>query len=616
MTEPNLARPESGTLPSYSQLLSLARRWRAQRAPATDSEVSTRVAILGNSTLQFLRDPLEYLLAQRGIRAELFVGEFDNHVQEILTEQSRLYEFQPQVVVLLLDHHAVKDKPKESATWADTSAVARAQLEQIQSLWNAIRSRCGASIVQSNIALPIERSIGHLSVKTPGSQTALLRLFNELLAESALNDVSILDIEHLSGVVGKRVWFDSATWYTSHQSFGFSALPELAQSLTSVVAGILGKTRKCLVLDLDNTLWGGTIGDAGVNGIQLGMGDTYGEPFVDFQKYCLELKQRGVLLAVCSKNEDANARQPFLSHPDTVLKLEDFSAFVANWDDKATNIRRIARELNLGLDSFVFVDDNPAERQLVRTFLPEVAVPEMPEDPALYRLALDRGHHFEVSTISADDRQRTNYYAAEQQRRDAVTSSTNMTEYVESLQQECEVGICDEATLPRILQLLNKTNQWNLTTRRFVENELRALMNDPAAFIMWLRSRDRFGDNGLVSVVIAREVGNKFLIEDWVMSCRVFQRGIENLVFNKLLHEARSRRLDALEGRYLETAKNKLVAEWYQTLGFTSHLHNEPTETRWYLELNATVGFRPHFIKHLQTSLAPSQETSHESHAA
>lgn len=616
MTESNLARHESPTLPSYTQLLNSARRWRAQRTTAPGAESSTRVAVVGNSTLQFLRDPLEYLLAQRGIRAELWLGDFDNHMQDVLSPNSRLYQFGPQVVVLLLDHHAIKDKPPEYATWADTTTVAQQQLGQFRGLWNAIRSRSGASIIQSNIALPIERSLGHLSVKTPGSQTALLRTLNQLLAESAPNDVSILDTEHLSGIVGKPAWFDSATWYTSHQGFGFAALPALVHSLASVIAGILGKARKCLVLDLDNTVWGGTIGDAGVPGIQLGVGDAQGEPFVDFQRYCLELKQRGVLLAVCSKNEDTHARQPFLTHPDTVLKLEDFSAFVANWDDKATNIRRIANELNLGLDSFVFVDDNPAERQLVRSFLPEVVVPEMPEDPALYRSTLDRGEYFEVSAISADDRQRTSYYAAERQRRDAASTVIDTAEYVQSLQQECETGICDDATLPRILQLLNKTNQWNLTTRRFTENELRSLMNDPTALILWLRSRDRFGDNGLVSVVIARESGSRLLIEDWVMSCRVFQRGIEDLVFNELLEETRRRQLVAMEGRYLETSKNKLVADWYRTLGFTELQQADSSDSRWRLELTATVGFRPHSIKHSRTSQVASLETSHDARAA
>ncbi|MBM4074953.1 MAG: HAD-IIIC family phosphatase, partial [Planctomycetes bacterium] len=530
------------------------------------------------------------------------------------SDDSPLFAFEPQVVVLVLDHHAVKERLSDAATWDDLDRAARQESDRLRSLWDAIRTRCSATIVQTNFALPVERSLGHLSVKIPSSLTSLLRETNRLISREAPADVSIIDVEQLSSDVGKRVWFDSATWYTSRQSCGFAALPILAQGIAQVITGARGKSKKCLVLDLDNTLWGGVIGDAGVSGIHLGMGDALGEPFVDFQKYCLELKRRGILLAVCSKNEIENARLPFESHPDMVLKLDDFSAFVANWQDKASNLKEIAQQLNVGLDSLVFVDDNPAERQIVRTYAPEVAVPEMPEDPALYVRMLDRAGYFEVAVISEDDRQRVDFYAAEKRRRDAASVAVNMQDYLKSLEQECTTGCFDDPSLARIHQLLNKTNQWNLTTRRFTEAQIRELAIDPTVCAFWVRSKDRFGDNGLVAAVISRFADQTLVIEDWVMSCRVFQRGIEDLTFNELLAVARRFGATEIRGRYSETAKNKLVADWYGRLGFEKVPSDTEGTSDWRLRVTDNVAPRPHDIVH--TSQLTNKEVTHVTRAA
>lgn len=591
---------ESIGLPTYGQLTTAIRRWRSEKRSEPVAASLVRVAIIGNSTLAFLKEPVEYALSQCGLPSDIFVGEFDNYISEILTEDSPLYQFCPQVVVLVLDYHSIKERLPENGTWVGLSSVVQGECDRLRSLWDTIRSRCGATIVQTNFALPVERSLGHLSAKTPSSLTSLLRELNNSLSRQAPNDVSIVDVEQLSGAFGKRAWFDSPTWYTSRQSCGFAALPVLAQGIVQVVSGVRGKSKKCLVLDLDNTLWGGVVGDAGVSGIHLGRGDALGEPFIDFQKYCLELKQRGVLLAVCSKNDVENAKSPFQSHPESVLKLEDFSAFVANWDDKASNLKLIAAQLNLGLDALVFVDDNPAERQLVRTFTPEVTVLEMPEDPALYCQTLDRGGFFEVAFVSEDDRQRSTFFAAEYLRREAAVVAVNMTDYLKSLVQECSTGPFDDSNLTRVNQLLNKTNQWNLTSRRFTEAELRKLAEDSVVETFWVRSRDRYGDHGLIAAVISRMNGQTLLIEDWVMSCRVFQRGIEDLTFNELLTMARRLGATELQGRYCESEKNKLVADWYGRLGFQQTPCDIAGETRWRLVLSDAVMMRPHDILHSQ----------------
>lgn len=585
---------------TYPELLQLARRLRKLRSqgnePAGRGLAQARIALTGNYTLAFLKSPLEVYLAGRGILAEVFAGEFDNYRQELLATDSALYALKPDVVILALDHHAVQHWPDGGAATEEVQSAADRQIHDWKALWQEAHARCGASIIQTNIALPCERVLGHYEAETAWGAANYLRRLNQLLAHAAPGHASICDAEHLSGYVGKRTWFDEPAWYTSRQGLGFAAVPALAHSLAAIVAALRGKSRKCLVLDLDNTLWGGVVGDVGVEGLRLARGDAVGEAYVDFQQYCLQLKRRGVVLAVCSKNNPEIARAPFETHPEMVLKLDDISAFVANWDDKATNLRRIAAELNLGLDSLVLVDDNPAERALVRRYVPEVAVPEMPEDPALFRQALDRQRYFEVAALSEEDRARAGYYRTEQKRQSAALSASDFDAFLASLEQRCDTGPFDEMSLGRIVQLTNKTNQWNLATRRMTEAEVRLRMADPSYYTLWVRHGDRFGDSGLIAVLIAREDQAVLHVEQWLMSCRVIKRGIEDFVFNELLDEARRRGVAAIEGTYRPTAKNTMVSDLYETLGFDHVTTGEDGATRWRLDLSKNVCHRRHFI--------------------
>jgi FkbH-like protein len=348
-----------------------------------------------------------------------------------------------------------------------------------------------------------------------------------------------------------------------------TAVPLYGDLVMRLAAARYGRSAKCLVLDLDNTVWGGVVGDDGVQGLALGQGSAEGEAFVAFQRYALDLSKRGVILAVCSKNDEANALAPFETHPDMILKRADIACFVANWEDKATNIRRIAATLNIGLDSLVFADDNPFERNLVRQELPMVAVPEIPEEPALVAQCIADAGYFEAIALTEEDRARAAQYQANAARTSMASAVTDMGAYLESLDMRMVWDRFDEIGLPRITQLINKSNQFNLTTRRYNEEQVRAMIADPAVISLQLRLLDRFGDNGMIAVVIARQDGAVAEIDTWLMSCRVLGRKAEEATLALLAAQARNQGVDKLIGRYVPSAKNGMVAGHYEKLGFT-----------------------------------------------
>ena len=354
-----------------------------------------------------------------------------------------------------------------------------------------------------------------------------------------------------------------------------------------LIAARRGLSSKCLVLDLDNTLWGGVIGDDGMAGIVIGQGSALGEAFVAFQHYARDLSRRGVILAVSSKNDDANAREPFENHPEMTLRMDDIACFAANWSDKASNIRSIASRLNIGLDSLVFVDDNPFERNLVRRELPMVAVPEVGDDPAYFARILADAGYFEGLAVTADDRLRHESYRGNIQRESLREASTDLPAYLRSLQMRLVWRRFDRLGLSRIVQLMNKTNQFNLTTRRVTEDEIRARTNDPRALGLQLRLTDRFGDNGIIAIVSGHlvEGGADFTIDDWLMSCRVLGRQVEQATLNLLAAQARQLGAGRLVGDYIPTAKNEMVRDHYTRLGFALEASREDGGTRSVLDL-------------------------------
>lgn len=517
-----------------------------------------RLAVLGSSTTTQLPPLLTLHGLAAGLALEIYEAPFGAYRQEILDPSSGLYAFKPQAVLLFVNYRDAEDVSPE------------AEADRWAGLWKVLRERAGCAVLMNTFDAPAERPGGNLEASLPDSRLGRLRRMNALLAERAAAGAALLvDCDHLSGVVGKERWHDARFWHDAKQAIALPVLPRYAAEAAAVLKAAFGRSRKCLVLDLDNTVWGGVVGDDGAAALELGE-TARGEAFVEFQRYAKALARRGVLLAVCSKNDEANAREPFETRPEMVLKLSDFSAFVANWEDKATGLRAIAAKLNLGLDALAFADDNAGERELVRRFCPEVAVVDLPEDPADYCRALDALRLFETSSVSDEDRGRAAHFTAEAARTALKDQAPDLASFLRGLEMRAEAVAFREADIARVTQLVNKTNQFNLTTRRYTEAEVRALAAEPSAWTLSVRLRDRLGDYGLVSAVIARKRGDDFEIDTWLMSCRVLGRDVEKLVYNKLVSAARAAGVKTILGRYLPTSKNGLVKDLFAGLGFTT----------------------------------------------
>lgn len=524
---------------------------------------SIRLAVLGSTTTAQLVPLVRLAALRRGIDADVYEAPYGQYRQEILNPESRFYSFEPDFVVLAVHEGDVTLPEVSEAPNLDLAD----ELERWRSLWQIIADRSGARVVQHNFALRPEGSLGHLSVKVPGSRNTMLQRLNAWMGEMAGESVVILDCERLAGSFGKDRWFDERYWFLSKQAVAFDALPLVARHTAAVLAAQEGLSRKCLVFDLDNTIWGGIIGEDGLAGIQLGGGPA-GEAYVALQDYLLSLKRKGVILAVCSKNDPTVARVPFEHHPDMRIRLDDVAVFVANWEPKPESIKAIAGMLDLGLDALAFLDDNPAEREAVRQMLPEVEVIPLPADPAHYRRALSQSLLFETATYTQEDARRTSHYQARARIAELKKTAGSLEDFYRSLEMHAEVGEFDEFHLPRIVQLIGKTNQFNLTTRRHSAAEARAFMDDPGYVTQYLKLSDRLTEHGLVGVLIARRGGDVLEIDTWLMSCRVIGRTVEREMLAHLCRQGLRLGVARIRGTYIPTRKNGLVENLYDELGF------------------------------------------------
>ncbi len=430
----------------------------------------------------------------------------------------------------------------------------------------------------------MESFSGSFEGRLPGTLSWLIARINLELDALSSSGIVILDAAGLAANVGLANWHDATLWNMAKLPFAQNYVPIYSDYVCRIIAARRGKSRRCLILDLDNTLWGGVIGDDGMEGILIGQGDATGEAHLHVQQVALGLRDRGVVLAVSSKNEDAIARQPFREHPDMLLKEEHFAVFHANWSDKASNIRAIAETLSLGLDSMVFLDDNPAERLQVRTEIPEVAVPELPPDPALYGRILLAAGYFEAVAFSEEDRQRAAFYQQNAQRT-ALLNQSDMEGYLRSLNMEITFAPFDATGRARIVQLINKSNQFNLTTKRYSEPEVKQMEQDPGIFTRQIRLADTFGDNGMISVVICRMLPEAWMIDTWLMSCRVLGRRVEEAVLQDMTDNATKAGARRLIGTYIPTARNAIVREHYKKLGFVKTAIHDSGEETWELDM-------------------------------
>ncbi|HVY02132.1 MAG TPA: HAD-IIIC family phosphatase [Caulobacterales bacterium] len=555
------------------------------RREGVKSAVSTKIAVLGSTTTTQLASFLNLFLFAHNIDAEIYEAPYGLVRQEILDPNAALYRFKPNFIFIATTRRDLGATPALADTREAVDQLIGETAGEWDMLWQTARERLDCQIIQNNFDPPPVRVFGAIETIYPGAPGYFIDGVNRELARRAPRWVSIHDLAGLAANVGRWNWGDDRFFHLAKLPCAPEHLALYAHGVAAIAAARLGRSRKCLVLDLDNTLWGGVIGDDGLAGINIGQGDAVGEAFAAFQSYAKALAARGVILAVCSKNEEANAREPFEKHSDMVLRLEDIACFVANWEDKAGNIRRIAQELNIGLDALVFADDNPAERDIVRQFVPEVAVPELPADPADYIRAIEKHRYFEMIAVSEEDLQRTEMYRANAQRREIAGGAADMDSFLRSLAMRGWIGPVGDLELDRTVQLIGKSNQFNLTTRRHSAADVQRMMESPDWITRVVKLADRFGDNGLISVLFARQEGDGLHIDTWLMSCRVLKRGVEQFLLNDLVAEARARGAARLIGEYIPTAKNALVENHYADLGFAPLAGGENGTTRWQYEI-------------------------------
>lgn len=560
--------------------------------------ISTRIAILGGSTTAEVKSMLELFLLAQGIQPTFYESGYNRYSEDVLFENRDLWNFKPDLVMIHTTWRNISHFPELTESNAQVEETVQREVARFVSLWEQIQSQLGALIIQNNFDLPSSRPLGNLeAVEAYGRVHFVMRLNSEFAAYAREHPRFLInDILYLSAKIGLDNWDGPIYWYNFHMAVSPTATVALAQNIAALVKSVYGKAKKCLVLDLDNTLWGGVVGDDGVQNLILGRDHPVGEAFLDFQHYVKDLQRRGIILAVCSKNDIENAKAGF-SHPDSILRVSDFSAFKANWNPKPGNIREIAEELNIGTDSMVFVDDNPVERALVADQLPEVATPDVGSDVSRFAEILEAEHYFDVHRVVQDDLDRSAFYSSNAQRTAYQASFGDYGQFLASLEMTAEIAPFIPVYLERITQLINKTNQFNLTTRRYTSAEVETIAHDPRFVTLYGRLTDKFGDNGLVSVLIGRVDNDAIDMDLWLMSCRVLNRELELAMFDVLVEHCQSRGIRKIIGIYTPSKKNGLVADFYQKLGFASGARSTEGAQQWSYDVPQSPAKKSHYIR-------------------
>lgn len=542
-----------------------------------------RLGVLASATFDLVADVLPAAAARHGVDLEVVNAPYDQVMQQALTPQSEILAARCDAVLIAVDHRWLRlDRPQLAEGAAEQHLAAA--FGQVKAVAMALRA-AGTLPVLPILAAPPVSLFGHMDRRVAGSPRAMVDAMNRRIVDLAASEgFYLLDVAALAERVGADHWFSAPAWNLYKLPFAaeFGAL--YADAVGRVLGAIRGKARKCLVLDLDNTVWGGVVGDDGVENLKIGEGSAEGEAHLAVQQLALDLRDRGVILAVCSKNSDETARRPFRELPDMLLRESDIAVFQANWIDKASNLEAIARTLNIGIDALVLLDDNPAERAQVRAALPMVAVPELPADVSLFSTYLAASGLFEAVSFSSEDLSRAASYAAEAERAEVMASARDLGDYLSALEMTITHAPFDAVGRQRIAQLINKSNQFNLTTRRYTEAEVAVMERDPRIFTLQSRLRDRFGDFGMISVVICREATHEgeraWDIDTWLMSCRVLGRKVEEAMLTEIAAAARAHQVRWLVGSYVPTAKNGMVEDHYARLGF-DRLTADGTTQKW-----------------------------------
>jgi FkbH-like protein len=566
-----------------------------------------RLGLIGNGTLDLIVPVLVATAARHGFALECITGAYDQFLQDALLPDSTLNRARPDAVLLMIDHRGLSLQPSPGNERQATESV-DAAIGLLDSIRAAISRNSGALCIVQTLAAPPEGLFGSFDRALTGTARNLIDRVNQRICQSVLQSTDmLLDVAGIAETVGLAGWHSPALWNLAKLPFADAYVPLYADHVARIIGATRGKSRRCLVLDLDNTVWGGVIGDDGMEGIRIAQGDATGEAHLSVQQLALALRARGVVLAVSSKNTDSVARRPFKEHPDMLLKEEHIAVFQANWSDKATNIRAIATELALGLDSFVFLDDNPVERDLIRQEIPEVAVPQLDNDPASYARTWAAAGYFEAINFSHEDRARAEMYQANARRLSLQGQTTDLASYLRSLEMRIVFGSFDRTTRARVTQLVNKSNQFNLTTRRYTESQIEQLEADPGVLPLHVRLLDKFGDNGIICVIICRTTRpGTWTIDSWLMSCRVLGRCVEQAVLGEILFRARASGITMLEGVYIPTDRNEMVREHYGKLGFTRLDDEADGSSRWQLRTDVELEELPMTVQREEQHLEPA----------
>lgn len=549
--------------------------------------VPLRIAVLGGSTTHDIIDILELFLRNRGIAPTFYESEYAQYFNDAVFPNKELEEFKPEIVFIHTTSRNIEEKPTVGESPESVKEKLEREYSRYEKMWTSVSEKYGCIIIQNNFEMPPERLLGNREVGCEYGRIDFTTRLNCKMYDYAQTHKNfyIHDINYLSAAYGLDRWHELRHWHLYKYAMSVSAIPDFSYSLSSIICSVMGKNKKVLALDLDNTLWGGVIGDDGQAGIEIGSETSEGQSFKRLQEFIKAHKELGVLLTVCSKNDYENAISG-LEHPDGALKPDDFALIKANWDEKWRNLAESAQELNLLPESFVFVDDNPAEREIVRAQTPDVNVLDF-ESPEECIRAIDRCGYFEVTNLSADDAKRGEMYKANAQRAEAEKKFESYADFLQSLEMKAEIRDFDEVHLPRITQLTNKSNQFNVTTKRYTQSEMEAVAADSEHIRLCGRLEDKFGDNGIVSVVIGKKDGEKLHIELWLMSCRVLKRDMEYAMLDTLVEECGKQGISELIGYYYPTKKNNMVKELFGDFGFSKISEDADGNTVWSLKTDS-----------------------------
>ena len=559
------------------------------------SYTPVKIAILAGSTVDDIKNVLELFLLNSGIKPVFYQSEYNKYYEDAVFGNTELDAFSPDIIIVFTSAVNIVNLPNVNDDEAVVKAKVHAEILRFTEIWEKLKAKFHSVIIQNNFDLPAVNNLGSLSAVLPAGINRFVAALNEEFSIYAnqCDNFYIHDLHGLAAKIGLVNWHNPFQYCAYKFAVNYDAMPAVSLGLAKIIRSILGKTKKCLVLDLDNTLWGGVIGDDGVDNIQIGHETPLAEAYTVWQEYVLKLKERGIILAICSKNDKDVAKSGF-KHPDSVLSEDDFIAFYANYEPKNINIEAIANEINIGLDSLVFIDDNPVEREIIRQNLPEVAVPEVDAaDVFSFIRTIEEAGYFEPITISDDDLMRNDAYKANKERHKLSVASGSYDDFLESLNMTAEIAAFRPVYFNRIAQLTGKTNQFNLTVRRYTSAEIENMAKDNRYITLYGRLADKFGDNGLVTVIIGEKRNEELHILLWLMSCRVLKRGMEENMLDALAEKAKATGCDKLVGYYYPTKKNKIVKDMYASFGFSRIGENKEC-TIWEMDLDGYIRHGKH----------------------